>query len=135
MNDHNRHGCKHFNGLQHDKCSLGIRYYDVADRPGDKGMAQRVPCILLRTSNPLERGHCEHYCELTTEEIEKRDAAFREYFKKMKAARAVIVEQIKPGDVGILECPACGNVLHASIATNGHVRAQCETNGCLLWLE
>ena len=37
---------------------------------------------------------------------------------------------------GTCKCPACGpGHLRFSIASNGHVTAQCSTEGCLCWME
>jgi hypothetical protein len=37
---------------------------------------------------------------------------------------------------GVKPCPVCGGNLHLTHASyNGHVWGQCETKGCLSWIE
>jgi len=38
--------------------------------------------------------------------------------------------------VGKVECPKCKGVLHYRISSyNGHIWGQCETSGCLAWMQ
>lgn len=40
------------------------------------------------------------------------------------------------GKAEVIECPACQGKLHLSQAAyNGHVHGQCETKGCVSWME
>jgi hypothetical protein len=49
-------------------------------------------------------------------------------------AFTAIAEQ--PGSEGVIPCPACAGRLHWTRAeSNGHVWGQCETDGCLSWMQ
>jgi hypothetical protein len=49
-------------------------------------------------------------------------------------AFTAIAEQ--PGSEGTVPCPACAGRLHWTRAeSNGHVWGQCETQGCLSWMQ
>ena len=41
-----------------------------------------------------------------------------------------------PADSGTVECPTCkGRLAWARDASNGHLHGQCETDGCLRWMQ
>ena len=56
---------------------------------------------------------------------------------RMLAARERIVEATdgKRGVSGSVACPHCDKRVHYAVAHNGHVRARCETAGCVAWIE
>ena len=40
------------------------------------------------------------------------------------------------GDSGTIKCPACkGSLTWARDSSNGHLHGQCETDGCLRWMQ
>ena len=56
----------------------------------------------------------------------------------MKAARAAIVAHSdgQRGIRGKLPCPVCkSGDLHYEVHYNGHIWGQCNTEGCVAWLE
>lgn len=72
------------------------------------------------------------------------EAEFQAYCLKVMEARCLIIADAtrkgfkrgKKGAVGSVECPACKKAkMLYSVATNGHVRAECPTKDCLRWLE
>lgn len=49
-------------------------------------------------------------------------------------AFALVAEE--PGSAGTIECPACrGRLAWIRDSHNGHVHGQCETAGCLSWMQ
>ncbi|KAB1068191.1 hypothetical protein F6X51_27145 [Methylobacterium planeticum] len=52
----------------------------------------------------------------------------------VQRAFALIADE--PGESGEIPCPTCASRLHwARDASNGHVHGQCETDGCLRWMQ
>lgn len=52
----------------------------------------------------------------------------------IRSAFAAIAAQ--PGDSGAVECPVCkGQLTWARDSFNGHLHGQCETDGCLRWMQ
>ena len=70
---------------------------------------------------------------------EKRADAFEKAMKQMELAQPVISQwRSKPprGKQEVITCPVCAGKLHLSQAAyNGHVRARCETQGCIAFIE
>lgn len=143
--------CKHFTGAQHDLCGRGVRYAQFA--PG-------IPCIkfieksarggtLLRPGEqPSERKPwkyegkpCPFYEAPTDDEVQadrrECEAAMERFRVALKVASAWRVKPKPQQDRHeVLECPACKGRLHLSqSAYNGHVHGQCETDGCVRWME
>lgn len=123
--------CQHFNGSMSKRCRAGVSY-DSFPRPG-------LPC--LRDTN------CANFCNFAlfptraeAEAAEDRAAAeCRRVVAQINTARAAIVEHSggKRGIRGSLTCPCCeGGTLSYSVSGyNGHVHAQCSTQGCVRWME
>ena len=71
-------------------------------------------------------------------EKKKSDDSFE---RVMKARKAIIDMGAKPRSVGSLCCPVCNGggkqerTLHWSMASNGHIHARCDTQGCVAWME
>ena len=128
--------CVHFNGLQHDKCDAGIAYQTHRDAG--------FPCFRGEAKDKLVKGKTPCQCEKQewpTEEAVQAEIAMwdRESQKTNHGMKAV--EQIRRDHKGqnwsgVIECPICNGRLHVShAACNNHVHAQCETPGCLAWME
>jgi|APSaa5957512622_1039677.scaffolds.fasta_scaffold58476_2 hypothetical protein len=74
---------------------------------------------------------------------QKTDSHLPEHFEKMiehviLEARPAIEEKIKETDEwhGEIECPVCGKQLsYSKCKGNGHIHGNCETKGCLRWME
>ena len=44
--------------------------------------------------------------------------------------------QAEDGDSGAIECPTCkGRLVWVRDSSNGHLHGQCETDGCLRWMQ
>lgn len=120
--------CKHFTGIQNEKCKLGIAYAEVRD---SSVSPYRWPCT---------GAECPVVCEWkephTPEEIDAQDREREAFFAHMATARERIIATKKPH--GETDCPKCGvgSALRFTVSSyNGHVHAACRTKGCLAWME
>jgi hypothetical protein len=149
---HRRGRCVHFNGVQNKKCEAGVAY-DGLEKNG-----HRLPCLIEQSRQekvdgkyvrlwkpwPDERpaASCEHLRAPTAEEIAAADAELAESMARMCVVMAVVskwrtwTKQHRVAKQEVIECPACKGRLHLSQAAyNGHVWGQCETEGCVSWME
>ena len=124
--------CKHFTGLMPKNCDVGIDYDTV--KVSAPPAPPRWPCMYDGVDIP-----CALRVHWTNEDLDKQDAEYKVMFSNMVAARAAIVEftQGKRGISGKIDCPNCeGGKLSFSVAHgNGHIHAQCSTEGCTSWIE
>lgn len=114
------------------------RYYDYKDGMAcEKGIPlegktiRTAPCFPRNKETP-----CPERDWLTQEEIDAEEAEILASIplKEMSQARAAIVAEGKPA--GSIECPKCKGKLSYTVSSfNGHVWANCETAGCLQWME
>ena len=123
--------CKHFTGVQNDRCDVGIAY---ADFP--KGA---LPCLPRFKDGAAPVTTCGKREYPTAEEIAADAAEDENTWARVTKARAGIVAKHGKarGLAGDMPCPnACGGTLHYSIArSNGHIHAGCSTAGCCAWME
>jgi len=125
--------CKHFNGIQNDRCSAGVCYTDLTG----KDHARALPCITLGgDKRPAE---CDKYQMRTPEEEAAEEASMEAAMERFRKVMPTVSEwRKKPprGKQEVIECPACKGRLHLSQSSyNGHVHGQCETEGCVSWME
>lgn len=137
-----RHGfCNHYRAMsEHSTCEAGVNYATMEGVPFD----QR-PCFFKGDPPTVKSTVCELALYPTPEELAARDAELAKRFEKMAKAREAIVAHCggpwkkgNPSKRGVIDCPACGRAgtLHFSRAGyNGHVHAQCVTDGCVAWME
>jgi hypothetical protein len=154
--------CKHYNGNvgtpnrdKLAKCKAGVIYLEVARPLNDEdrvwhqanyprsdptwtGIFKRLPC---HAENGLQ-ANCTQYCEPTAEELTEQDKLISKMFTDVMTARKAITDYIKVNNLprscaGYLDCPICEQVraLVWSRASNGHIHAQCNTEGCVQWME
>jgi hypothetical protein len=83
------HGCKHFNGIQHDTCESGVAYKQFLYKNYDKFPCHPKPDGTLT-------GACPHFEFSTPEELEAEDRRLAESVKKWVEARVAHI------------CPECG---------------------------
>jgi hypothetical protein len=145
--------CIHFNGSQNERCKLGVAYdqfrpglpciqfTQMSARGGTYLRAGEVPAEIrpFPGAQPTER--CRFYQEPTEEQVQAERIASDAALKKTLAALKLASEwRVKPKTkqdrFGVVECPVCKGHLRLSQSSyNGHVHGQCETEGCVSWME
>lgn len=149
--------CIHFNGTQNRACDAGVVYAEAFGT--SPGSACRAPCIQEYKSSDVVDGKrvevwkpwerrgqevmpCAKFQLPTPEEIAEGDAEFARHMDRMR----LVMTAVKPwrtwsrknrvAKQEVVECPACKGRLHLSqSAYNGHVWGNCETEGCVSWME
>ena len=131
--------CQHYDPQPHGKgCKAGMDLKTVQVVPtGEKGY-KWGPCIAGHTlKNPLE--HCPKWIRRTREMGEKRADSVERSMNILTKVMPRISEWRKEAPQGkseVIECPACNGKLHLSQSSyNGHVRARCETENCVNFIE
>lgn len=131
--------CRHFNGIQHDKCKAGVTYVKWKQGVDERAM----PCLPSMV-HEREVWPCELFEIMSQSDAEKAaDARIDSLNRTVKAMRAAKddakAKGFRKGSGGISEiaCPCCdGGKLRYSVANyNGHMHARCSTNGCVSWME
>ena len=123
--------CVHFNGFQNKTCDVGIKYETF----GNEGQA--VPCC-FRYMEKREQGNCDKRQLYTRQEAEQHFANADAAFERTIIARKAIVAHIEATKQqgGTIMCPVCnGGTLAYVRHSNGHIHAQCGTDGCVGWME
>lgn len=141
--------CHHFNGIQHECCTAGVNYRQLAGI--ESGMALVLPCLpekTFETRRREEMGETIRECpklERTTHEqaVQEAQDCIARSSRTMKVMNAAH-EHAKAaklgkghGGRGEMPCPLeCGGILHYSVASyNGHMHAKCSTENCVAWME
>lgn len=150
--------CRHFNGVEHDKCEAGI-YYKTLEAGG-----LMLPCLPWHNEKPAAT--CDKYATYTADEIAEQEREFERSITGTITARKAIVAELdrrhaagdktvtaKPhhdadfaetgcqsayvAGAGTIPCPICktGTLRYSRVAYNGHVHAECSTTGCVRWME
>lgn len=127
--------CRHRCSMMEKCCKAGVNFKELGD--GKLGLGMSMPCYYVAGTIPI---HCDKYERRTIEEVQAEDA----YMEARLAQHMLVfplVSRIKKEHKGrswsgVEECPVCKGKLHLSHASyNGHVHGQCETEGCLSWME
>lgn len=134
--------CKHFNGVQHDECRAGVNYRTLAGEPS-LGCMTRIPCLFIKEPKNGPMAECCKRELPTLDEAEKSVTAGDEAMARHMSAFRIAHDDAKAkglkkghGGSSDCECPVCHAKLHYNVADyNGHMHAQCETNGCVSWME
>lgn len=132
--------CKHYCGTVECVCEAGVNLRKHVGGPDD-GWAARLPCnSLLGQRDPAAVVSCDKYEEPTPEEIADEEAFMAEMMNRTQQSipwMESIKEAYKGKNAcGVDKCPICGNVIYWSIAaSNGHMDAECRTEGCLKFME
>lgn len=131
--------CKHYRGTFHnDTCEYGVNYEKLASTP--IGVFRLLPCFADHATDivcparefPTEAEVAE-FNRWANERSRLSDEAYR------RCAEDAQGQGFRRGGdsmSGRVVCPKCDGVLNYSIAgSNGHIWAQCETKGCLRWIQ
>lgn len=149
--------CIHFNGLVNDKCRKDITYTDAA-RPLNElerknyesygeyrgnersfAVAKRIPCF-----DDNGAPACPFYEEPGKAQLEEHDRLIASAVMQLFTVRPLIEADIaarnkkKKDYRGSIPCPICndGKVAYSYAGSyNGHIHAQCTTDGCVAWME
>lgn len=128
--------CRHFNGVMNECCRAGIAYKSVTVFHLPPGTGASMPCLLSTAEVPCQ---CEKASYPTREEAEQSEADWRQRRIDTAKARAAILAATKGAKRvrGRILCPVCEKAgsLRFGVAYNGHIHAQCETEGCVAWIE
>ncbi len=135
LNNHMRI-CRHFTGVQHKECSVGVAYESVRDISSGP---YKFACF--KDERPEL---CSHASFPTQEEAEAYVLDVeRRTENVMTAMRAVQADAKRHGygkgrgGQGAIACPSCeGGTLRYSVAGyNGHIWGNCSTPGCAKWMQ
>lgn len=122
--------CKHFTGIQHDVCKVGVKYADVKD---ESVKPFRWPCLDKSCTT------CPKVEYYTKEEAEAQEREFEQAYARISTAlKAIHAKHGKArGLASTMPCPNnCGGTLHYSISGyNGHIHGKCTTKGCCSWMQ
>lgn len=128
--------CSHFNGVQNNHCEAGVEYSTLT-ADGE----HCLPCLGRTLGGTKPLAECPKFQKQTPEEIEARKKEIQEAMARMVATFPWIasVKARYPrgkGGSGKDACPICRGTIHYSVAAyNGHMHAQCETKGCVNFIE
>lgn len=122
--------CRHFTGIQHDRCALGVEYDSVrAPREELGAETTLVPC--LRRDGPR---WCPKFDAITLGELQAEEKRLMAETSDYVAALVGIREAKRAR--GSITCPRCLGVLRFVLAgPKKHIHARCETAGCLALME
>lgn len=131
--------CKHYRGMyRRETCEAGVRFDSLPGR-GVKGFLQTCPCLNRNGAD------CEKAEYRTDEEIAAERAEVAKRLEQIGIARDAIVAALggprkrgMPGASGTIDCPVCGkekSLAFSRSSYNGHIHAQCLTDGCVSWME
>lgn len=134
--------CRHFNGMQHDCCLAGVNYRALAGAPME-GCMTRVPCLPFNDPKGGQMAVCGKHStwtlaeaeQMVTDSEESMQRHLRVYRAAHDDAKAKGLKRWKGGQSDMV-CHVCSGILRYSVAGyNGHMHAQCETEGCVSWME
>jgi hypothetical protein len=142
--DFDRNYCTHYApkpGMRQkdDSCAIGCGANAMmAKARGMTGEPRMAPCIGGHNSKDV-LAICPKWERRSLEHAEARADAIEEGMRRMTLVGPVVAAWRKKeprGKQEVIECPACKGRLHLGQSSyNGHVRGQCETKGCVSWME
>lgn len=102
--------CKHFTGLQHGTCKVGIKYEHELVRKTHPEKASTFSCV--RDERWREYGvECPSYVATTEAEVDAEDALYEETFRKVREGISPCCDaKVQPMGHG-LGCSKCRKLL------------------------
>jgi hypothetical protein len=130
----NKGTCIHFTGIQHEYCNAG-RCYDT--QLGSNGLP---PCLKrMAASYGKIAPECPDYQDPTSEQIAAYESEAKAHNALLFKAEPICreIKQAYRGKSwrGKRECPGCGKTLYLEHRPNGHMTVNCETEGCIRFIE
>lgn len=126
--------CRHRCSMMEKCCKAGVVLAELTSKlsPGHS-----MPCYYIAGTTPI---HCDKYERRTVEEVQAEDAEIEAHMAKFILVGPLVrrIKQEHKGESwsGVEACPVCKGKLHLSHAGyNSHVHGQCETDGCVSWME
>jgi hypothetical protein len=140
----------------HGHCKAGVVYLDQFGRAPDtpdnqvngryfpsSGIFMRICCTSGgKRSEEEQRAACPKWERRTVEQATKCHQEMEAEMDRMRVVMSVVSKwrtwskKNRVAKQEVIECPACKGRLHLSQASyNGHVWGQCETKGCVSWME
>ncbi len=142
--DFDRNYCTHYAPkpgmrLKDDSCALNCgasammaKARSMIDQP------RMAPCIGGHECKDVH-AICPKWERRSLAHAEERADRIMESMRRMTIVGPIVSAWRKKeprGKQEVIECPACKGRLHLSQAAyNGHVHGQCETKGCVSWME
>lgn len=127
------------------RCKAGVVYEDQFTNPDKSqpphfGIFKRICCMSGNERTHEEQiAACPKWLRRTREQGEALADDIEASMNRMRIVGPVVSEWRKrppKGKQEVIECPACKGRLHLSQSSyNGHVHGQCETEGCVSWME
>lgn len=136
--------CKHFTSPVHNtSCKAGVNYLELAGGIR-QGYLRRIPCSGMPATGKQTLCECPQRENYTPEEakaimdelIERSDLMVKalQQIRDFEKLTGKIKRYLKTN--GSIECPKCkGSLNYHYVKPKNHMRAQCETEGCLRWFE
>lgn len=127
--------CRHFNGVQHEKCEAGVCYQELSKT----GM---LPCLPWHNDPGKPVATCDKRATYTPEELAEQERDLNEHLARMEKVMASIahlrrqVRQTKIAYAGMIDCAACGGKATLAVnicSSNGHARGRCACG--INWIE
>lgn len=122
--------CRHFEGCSGPTCRAGVLFDTLLKPVANPG---RMPC-----GRADGKTWCQKHDPYTAEEIAEQDRVAMEYANNCMKTRDAITAHVAATKqwYGGIVCPICqGDLQYHKSRQNGHVRAQCKTEGCVYWIE
>lgn len=134
--------CQHYKpqpgSLKQDYCALGHGASERMKAGREAGEPKMTPCIGGHTAKDV-LALCPHWIRRTRDHAENRADEMEAAMERMAIVMPVVNDWRKKPPFGkqeVIECPKCKGRLHLSQSSyNGHVHGQCETEGCVSWME
>lgn len=140
----------------HGHCKAGIVYLDQFGRAPDdgkhtldgkyypsSGIFKRICCTSGNERTQAQQlASCPKWLRRTREQGEQRADAFEKSMEQMRIVGTFLsgwktwTKNNRVAKAEVVECPVCKGRLHLSQAAyNGHIHGQCETAGCVRWMQ
>lgn len=143
--DFDRNYCEHYapqpGSLKSDYCALGCGASELMKKARADGEPNMTPCIGGHTT-PNVLNLCPKWERRSLERAKERADEIEKMLERMQIVMPVVskwrtwTETNRVSKYEVIECPKCKGKLHLrQSGYNGHVHGQCETEGCVSWME